>query len=253
MSIRRYGRRPNRRQVSTAILSDSLLVLQVHGEVIDAGDTIIQVDVLTTAPVLPDLGPGPPADDIRLTGLIDGVFGSTPCIAVTNGGPTGLGQGMTLRFAGVLDLTAPYQVEIPAALLAVKSSFRGNVSGTLQSDQINSAAVGGYVRLTNLGVVGIPLPLLCWVVGAVADGSDTVIVTVTNDGGGPFVFDGIPNILSNGGPQSIAVGDLGSPAISVQFNGMVNPGDVLTMAWPQTAVRGSNGSYLAPFSFATTA
>lgn len=248
MSTRHTGRRPNRRQVPTAILAQSLTPLQVHGEVIDGSETVIQVDVLATSPVIPDLGDVPAANSILLQGVIDGTFATAGCIEVVNGGPTGLGQGMTLRFPGVLDLTLGWQVCIPATLFAVQSRFRGDVSGTLQSDEINSGVPGGYLRLTNLGVVGTALPALMWVLtAAFVDGTHLQVQT-DSAGNSPFAFTGVPALTDSAAGAATAIADDTSGFFTLTFAGGCVPGSTLSgPAW-DPAIRGQGGEWLAPFA-----
>ena len=252
MGNRRYGKRPNRRQLDPTNVNVSPLALQYATPGVLMGNTVISAALTQFDCAVDAVTGGPEVARIRLTGLIDGSYQTVPANSIANGGEDGAGTLVDLVFTGELDTTQPWLLQVPSYTPLIQSRYGGKLVGALSIGETTTTANYGFVSMGNQQDGPFAMPVLMWPISAVVSAPNDIIVQFNSTALDPFTLAGLPLITDTLGLNVTAMVDIGNGALGLTFAFPTTAGSTLTIVQWDPAVRGPAGQWMAPAALITT-
>lgn len=252
MSLRHTSRRPNRRQLDTSATNVAPVALRWTAPGHNGANTVFEGALTLTNCRVTSQAATPEVERITCDGWFDGTWQTVPALEVGNEGEDTSGTRLQITFVGLLDLDAPWSLNIPADCALIGGPNGGKLTGTYQEGQPVDSNPGGYVRQTSLDDVAPAFPPLSWPISMTATGPNTLSVDMSGGGAGSFDVTGVPALLIDGMMTAVSVTDAGGGVLDVVSSALVALG--ATLDWPAWSplVRPDTGGYVVPFHLVAT-
>ena len=251
MGNRRYGKRPNRRQLDPTNVNVSPLALQYATPGVLMGNTVISAALTQYDCAVDNVTGGPEVASIRLTGLIDGSYQTVPANSIANGGEDGAGTLVDLVFTGELDTTQPWLLQMPSYTPLIQSRYGGKLVGALSIGETTTTANYGFVSMGNQQDGPFPFPVLMVPWTATVDDATHISVQLDSTSYDPLTLAGVPPISDSSAGAAVGAVDNGNGNFTLEFGGGAVAGSQLTIPQWMAEIRGPARQYMAPARLTT--
>lgn len=251
MSSRRTSSRPNRRQIDKTTHYIAPLAISWLNPTINGPNTVFEGGVNQTLARISTEAGTPEVQRIILAGIVEGTWIELPALEIANEGESASGTTLQITFEGILDLTQPWELRIPADTQLIQSRHGGRLTGSFTDGQPITEAEGGFVRQSNIVENAGTLPALFWPASATVTGPNEITVQFTGAPGSPFTIDSIPPFTDSSGGIANGIVDAGGDVLELTFPSGCVAGSTLSFPDWNPQIRGVNGAWCAPFNMLT--